>query len=663
MTTSQYLDDDDEATLAVSPSKSGIARGVFHKTADTFSGILGKRLQVVPLDNGSPRTDGSRIWVDFEAPEGYLVMEHELSHILFKSDSDARNAFVVSYSQMVQAAVRKAGVSLDERDFVKFVEYTIGILEDRRVNSLWGELYPGSSNALRKHCVSDFRASVPRHVLTYLMQLSYGVDHAKTDASITRFRAICQTAIRSVDRRAFTSTLVMTKWLVTQLVTALIVEEQERKKQEGSQHEAGSQSQGDQGDQDQDQGDQDQDQGDQDQDQGDQDQDQGDQDPSQGKGQQGQQTGVTTDQPGGGAPSRAQALADLMAGTADAVLSQQSGDYSSTGLKSRVAELQAQQMAKQALSQNIDDSATLEAALAKSEADMEKVVDTFRDKLGLSKISHDDWLRRDLNARIVFNDIAAHETYREHASPEERSAVKRLRGHFLRVLGRKTTELSDTGSEVDVRAFIDAKALGAQAPFYKAEGTGRGFEAIVLVDRSGSMAGRSHHEADKACQMLADAMNFPFVKFRVWGFKATGPGIVNIDRYATNCKTFSSLKSTSDGYTPLHVATRLALRELNSGSAVKHLFVLTDGAPSFTDLTGSFMSTQQQMQWVREAVLQGQRHGIGTTGVMLGAAVAPEHMTHMFLKPQSWKELSADRFGEDLFSLVMKSFNTYLRAR
>ena len=163
--------------------------------------------------------------------------------------------------------------------------------------------------------------------------------------------------------------------------------------------------------------------------------------------------------------------------------------------------------------------------------------------------------------------------------------------------------------------------------------------------------------------MLADAMNFPFVKFRVWGFKSTDRGVVNIDRYATNCKTFTSHKSESNGYTPLHVATRLAIRELRSGASVKHLFILTDGAPTFTDLSGGHLSTEQQMQWVREAVLQGQRHGIGTTGVMLGASVTPEHMTHMFLKPQSWKELSADRFGEDLFSLVMKSFNTYLRAR
>lgn len=599
---------------------------VFAKTVDTFSGITGRRLILVTERAANSRTNGSTIWIDMENPAAYRILEHEVSHIVFKSDADAREAFIETYSKAIEGVLRNHGIGFDTGGFHAIADSIIGSLEDRRVNSLWAELYPGSAHSLRSFVADDFaERGACTHLLDYLTRLAYNHHDEASDKIFGAYKPIFMQACRSVDRRSFQASLVMTKWLITQLVDLLITPPKPPSNSGGD-----ADSQDGSGE---------------------------DQDPEQVDGE-----ADADAKPSPNAPRlRAQALSDLIND-----LNESMGDFSpatnpvaEAPLKSRAAELQALAAAKEALKQSVEDLAKLDESLEKSEAEMEKILDDTRDKLGLQKVDRDDWLRRNVKAKIKFTNIKKSDCKRVPVMVRDKEVVRRLRGHFIRVLGRKSQALDDVGSELDVRSYIDALVSGEAAPFFKSEGTGRGFRALILADRSGSMSGFNHDAVNRACQMLADALRFPFVTFEVWGFNSSGyENDVNIHRYAGNCDGFDTGKSRSDGLTPLHICTKLAIRELLDSSDIKHLFVLTDGQPCFTG------ANQETMQGeVREAILMGQRFGIGTTGVCIGQAVPNTDMDKMFLGPRHWKRMDERDVGKDLFDLVLRSFNTYIKHR
>lgn len=646
-------DDDPDAPA----KKPDVALDVYVQTVQTFSGIVGRTLVLRRADKQF-RTNGTVITVDPTHAVGYHVLEHEIAHILFKSDAAAREAFLALYLASVRSAFAKANTPFNEEGFLNFLRAIVGHLEDRRVNSLWGNLYPGSARLLREWMRKDMmKARGPAGLQRLLAEREVDLVRGTASEQERALGELFSAAYRMVDRRGFTATLIASRWLMTQLVTFFAAPPPSAQPQPQQGKGQGQQGQGQPGAQGE---------------------------PSQGSAGDGQgEQEASGDAPatasgnggsnGGGKQSppltaeqrmaALKALLDEAGRGSDAKPSAiQANDFDDTGLTSKATEAMANKVAQDVLRQAVEGAE--EACEATSEA-MQAIVDEVRDRLGLNHpVDHDDWLRKDLKAQVNFTDISKSEAQSMTLSPEQRLTVQRLRAHFMRVIGRQTIALEDSGTEVDVRAYIDRRVTGEALPFFKAETNGRGFEALIVLDRSGSMGGYHHNQVNLACQMLAEALNFPFVKLRVWGFNSPSNGVVKVSRFAQGTKGFDSEKSSSNGLTPLHVATQLGIRELLRGKGVRHLFMLTDGQPEFAALQGGAYSYVAMRDMTRKAVLQGKRVGVNTTGVILGNGVPDKQMNEMFVAERHWSRLvDPSLFCNDLFTLVLRNFGAYLRAR
>lgn len=617
---------------------------VYVQTVQTFSGIMGRNL-VLRRSAGRFRTDGTTIEIDPAHEVGYYILEHEIAHILFKSDAGAREAFVKMYSQSVSAAFAKANHKFDSNGFDSFMGMIIGFLEDRRVNSLWGDLYPGSAQILREWQRKDLskkRRSRSMHQLLCEREIDFvrGTDSDENSAIGSLF----STAFRMVDRRGFASTLIASRWLVTQLVSLFVAKDQPPPPPPQSSKSAGGS-------------------------------------PEMGEGEgegDSEDEGEGDDAPAGGKSSpevdKAEEARQRLAGLAalldqirsDGNFGESQGngknDFAEPPLTSKAAEAMAVRQAQDILRVSNEDAEQACEATAQA---MEAIVNDVRDQLGMNgAIHHDDWLRRDLKAVVAFKDISKDATRSAKLNGEQQLVIKRLRAHFMRVIGRQATSVEDVGTEIDVRAYIDRLVTKEPIPFFKSETNGRGFEALIVLDRSGSMSGSNHRSVNIACQMLAEALNFPFVRLRVWGFNSPSPGLVNVSRFAPGTKGFVSEESSSTGRTPLHVATQLAIRELQKGKGVRHLFMLTDGQPEFQAMSGGSYSQASMFEMTHNAIVQGKRCGVNTTGIILGNCITDEQMNKTFITERHWERFEDPTlFCTELFNLVLRNFGAYLRSR
>jgi hypothetical protein len=133
---------------AIRPSSN--AKASAYKTVDTFSGITQRKLWLKHDTNGPARTDGHCITADLNDPDMYRMVEHEISHVLFKSDATAKVHFVQTYSARVCEYAATEGVSVNKAQVQELVDFTLNLIEDCRVDSLWALLYPGSAALLRE---------------------------------------------------------------------------------------------------------------------------------------------------------------------------------------------------------------------------------------------------------------------------------------------------------------------------------------------------------------------------------------------------------------------------------------------------------------------------------------------------------------------------------
>jgi hypothetical protein len=255
-------------------------------------------------------------------------------------------------------------------------------------------------------------------------------------------------------------------------------------------------------------------------------------------------------------------------------------------------------------------------------------------------------------------------------SLEDQEAVKRLRATFFRVMGRRRSQLEDVGVSLDVPSYIERRLTHNPIPIFRTNGTGRGFKALVLIDRSSSMQGTRTKQAERACRVISRALRFPFVESHIWGFQALDAGQVDITRFEPGMEVFTTARSKVGGYTPLHTAIRVAVRFMEDGTEAKQLFVISDGFPTFVSKGRKAYNTKQLMSFVRAEVRRARQHGVSVTGVMIGketqrgvrSEVRPRSMSWMFGSPKHWHLMAGRKLGNDLVRLVSRSFTEYLKS-
>lgn len=592
---------------------------VAYKTVDAFGGIVGRPLFLRDSGDEDPSSDGVAIFAPFRDAYFYQYVEHQLAHILFKSDGAAADVFVQEYSDQLVGAALALGVTVDKKTIGALVRLFVDGLEDHRVVGLWGRIYEGSAvvqRAIAWEAARGVSGPVATNLRELWVPLAAGVKLGPGPLDI--FLPAMEEALRMVEGRSFDATLITAKWLLTQLVTRIIEEAQAN-------------------------------------------------------------TSKSDDASDAPAPSsnkwRASGLEEVsrisgMPGTKV----KRYGDFRARPNSSPENKALATLHARNAIVTNVKDSGQLERALNESRSEMDSLVEKARG--GGRSRTQDDWLRRDAPAKIVFRDIRREDivataplTPKEAARAAEEAAkdketVRRLRAHFFRVMGRKMFALEDSGMEVDVEALIAYRLTRDPRPVFRTEQRSRGFRAMVLIDRSTSMSGRPTAQAERACRVIEQALRFPFVRVETWGFQSTERGVVDITRFPPGLEVFQSAKSGVGGQTPLHIATRLAARRLEDGHEKKHLFVITDGMPVYQVKNGQQVSQSILERQVREDVLLARTRGVGVTGVLLENGHSDgdvDSMRFMFGPQRHWKIMDVDDFGKDLVSLVASSFADYLR--
>lgn len=243
---------------------------------------------------------------------------------------------------------------------------------------------------------------------------------------------------------------------------------------------------------------------------------------------------------------------------------------------------------------------------------------------------------------------------------KDEQAVRRLQALFIRAEGRQKRSLSDEGAQVDVSAFIEGHLAREARPCFYTDEAGRGFRALVLLDRSLSMEGARTQEAERACRILQRALSLPFVDFEVWGFQSHKEHVLDLTRFPRSGLHFSDATAKIGGATPIHWAVQSAARALFTGAAKKHIFLLTDGEPSVhNSRPESRFSKRSRLTQVREEVVRARRKGISVTGVILGQEASDLEL-HLMLGPH-WKRLTSDTLASGLVQLVSHHFMQYLR--
>jgi len=643
-------------------------KSMCYKTVDVFSGICERKLWLRDATDGQPKTDGHMIEVPFVHARAYQYTEHEISHILFQSDLLAKVQFIEEYADKIGQVAANSGVTINVRELRLALSGVIDVLDDERVISLWGLLYRGSEAIMRTMKRDEAAPHIQRaheSLLDFFSALASGND--VPPGKLDRFRPYMVEALRKVHLRDYCGCLVTTKWLVVQLVSEIIRESRQLPPPPMPKPGKGP------------------DKGDADDPKGSQagsgglpsdDSDQGpplmpwEQDDAQGanesqSGGHGQEAWEPPPSASSDAHERAEALKDAIDKLDGQKYSRNNPqELQESKYKRRGEEQRAKRTARTAMNAAVKDTGKLEDALGASTAAMMNIVNKARHVVRNAMV-HDDLIRKDSYAKVVFSDVLTSEHMNPHLKmgDDDEDTINRLRAIFHRVMGRRVNMLEEAGSQIDIPAYIQRRLTNDPIPVFRVSRHGRGFKTLILVDRSSSMHGHRTYQAERACRIISRALDFPFVTRSVWGFQSWKNGEVNITRFQAGQEMFDSNSARVGGTTPLHTAIRVGINELEDGTDKKHLFVISDGFPMFSRRDGAQFGTKMLMSFVKKNILEARSNGIGVTGVMIGNDVEAVDMEKMFGHSRHWRVMNDAAFGSGLIELVTGAFVEYLRSR
>lgn len=612
-------------------------KSAIYRTVAIFSDLTKRTLWV--RDGGddlAAHTDGREIIVPFKNEDAYLLTEHELAHILFRSNVKAKQFFVSSFADRIFKTAASSGVILSkeqEGTLVFLLDGIVQLLEDYRVESLWGVLYPGSFRLRlemsRKLVQSHFERW--KGVKNLLQAMGYTmVGMPVPDGKFQRFEPIFIEGFKMVRRRGVPATFLAARFIISALIDELL--DASSKKHAPDQKAVAKQlvflvSPED---------------------------------------LPAAKWGYVAPTPNRDPKDRSTALEELLTSYADPRFNEFAvSDLQESKFQSRWETEQAKEVVERSFRILLQDRNSMLDYLKKTERQMQDIIDAARQAL-FRVLPPEEALQRNAMARVVIHRADAVDTATS-LTREEREVVRKLQSVFFRTLGRIRSLLDTSGMEIDTETCIANKISGRCDPCFVREELGRGFRGLLLIDRSGSMGGWGKKtQSESACRILGAALTLPFVRFDVWGFQQLNDGQVDITKFGRSVRSLDGRGGGEiGGQTPLHAAVRLGVRQLmNEGHDAKHLFVITDGFPVYSTRTGH-VSTKALMRFVREEVLFGRHNGVSTIGVLIGESgeVSDNAMQFMFGRREFWRYISPSSVQTDLVQLVASSFVRYLRNR
>jgi hypothetical protein len=558
-------------------------------------------------------TDGTSIYLPKMHPRRLIAIKHELAHIYFESDLSLRWTFVQTVIRGLADRSPEPLNSLTRDRLSEDLSFLVNILDDIRVNSLWGLLYPGDgikmdewyfqtvAPAMFKRAMEEYEGGDVDHLFTYAILLC--LNQEPTSTRWGRFREDIEEARDNAYFKDFEALLIVVRSLVEKIADELA---RDQDTPPVAERVAGGARPG---------------------------------------GSFNYDNAGFNHTESGPQPSGAEELERQIealrrikeAGKGDteqAIAAGESRQLAKVeGLQRRMAEIQARMM--------FDESEETETRRVKA------TVRTDRVKRG----------------DVVPFDL----------SPKDRDTAVEWRRYFQKVLGATRRRVAPEGYELIPSLYISQRLNKQPLVCYRRPMTGRGFRLRLLVDLSGSMQGYKFDQAQRLYAVLQEALAFPFVDVDVLGFYSATKGVVNIVRYDRGVSGLLSARSRPGGITPLPHAIQVAGADL---MAVKHesfLFVLSDGMPLYrlansgTNGRRAYVDKKTLMNWTSDAVRELLERQVKTFCFMVGRGHGidvpqPEAMDKMFGVRQ-WELLTEDEMFRKAFLFIRDRFLRFLRTR
>ncbi len=390
---------------------------------------------------------------------------------------------------------------------------------------------------------------------------------------------------------------------------------------------------------------------------------------------------------------RNDALKRLMQGVQELDPKEEHPEPSDEDVASTAMSQAARAMLAKALNIDVSDLDALEAKLPTGEVDddMQKQIDQLQ--LAASPKSEASLLTSNAKAKITIINVTRDGIPTDgpiELDEEERMYVNRMRAAFFRSLGRQKSKRGPTGNQVDVQALIQYRGDHQDPNVFENEEVNRGFAYSVLCDMSGSMNG-TFPIVCHAVEMLKQALSFPFVEGTLWGFRGgqalpgqgyrDASGEVWMYHYAKDVnwyKGMAKLKTNNrmgtvqvpvecGGITPMNAAVNVAAthlwKKMPTGMA-KRLFLLTDGSPVHTKISGGQIPEFMLRQFVAKEVRDARKHGVQVYTIVIGQdAIDEDKCLQMFGPRQFWRRVSHRGVGSALANIVLANFSKYIRTK
>ena len=581
------------------------------KTVNVFSSLLARPLEV---QNGTSPAyhvcqGHSNLVLPLKSPRLYIKAERLLAHALFESDAEARRLFVNAFVAKITKATKLSGIRhADPKSLKAPLTQLVDILESHRIESLWERLYTGSFNEMKELLLEE-TAQYQRIAHTGLLPLMACLDAGRTVEahSLEPYRHLVVEALSKVEGKSFAATLLVARRFVGQCIDQLWSS-----------------------------------------------------DP--------------------GAPARTKSRDRItglysllpMLGSLDGELAARYHDYYSHPTAAGSAK--SATVARDALEVGLQENEALTQALDASADRMTQLIDTARQKLvPRSKNSQAEFLSHDLpEGTVAYVDVDSPSETPPMSAEDARTALQ-LSRVFSRVKGEHGSVLDYQGTEIDVASWITFKVTKQVEPIFRSPSSGRRFQVGILLDRSASMRFNDSQRirlAERAVRILAKALALPYVDLFVWGFQATHNGVATITRFSPSCGNFATNSPKVDGGTPTHIALALGVNEmLARSSAVRHLLVVTDGAPAFDNESGRAVSEPELHKSIRRTVDVATAKNVQVSALILGqlmpsgrvrAECSEEQLNYMFGSTHRWQYATEETLTNDMVRSVRTSFQKYL---
>lgn len=604
------------------------------KLVATFARLADRTLW---LDNSDadPSTDGHVICVPFAHEQMYTMCEHELAHVYFETDAAAKKEFVTEYTLRVTQAATKEGIPLYGPNVDGFVSSVVSILDDYRVNRMWGEIYAGSGPRVDSYIRNKFVKFKDDPNRSIIVALGcHASNIASAPSKLDRYLPAIDEALAAVDKRPFPAVLLAAKRLLIQIIDEILAaspdasagDENKRRLQALERLTSSTMR------------------------------------------RTPKNLGIDDVRPSeDGAQHTNVDIDNLLNTSADEIPSkiesmpsmdhkiQKALNPTAVDVRESIgAKIVFYDLTLADIDPALRDTSILEDEL--NRVYQELLIETHTVK----------------QARLVQRRLIL-EAFKNHRA-QDADTVDHLRSLFVRILAKRRSVLAEVGATVSTSAYIERVTSGQDLPVFHNTVKGRGFHTLILLDRSASMFGTKTADTERACSVLAQALKFPFVDLEVWGFNGPEPDQVSIFRYAQGLTIFGQSRHPVKGGTPTHIALQVAVQHLRNDASQCHIVLLTDGQPSYvtqagtqaTSLTAPLSSDLHNE--VRKTVRFARGKGIAVSSLLVGSEepsgeieyeVSDDEMTFMMGSRGFWQRVEPGQLSGALVKLVSSAFLRY----